>query len=627
MSLLAALATIAFVIYIIAIATQMGVMVWGVYRRLPPAFQQSGGRLAALAAGLVMFSNAGSRWRQKIYLAPPMRDLAATPAPPWQILRLTIGYRVLSLMSLYLIGLTLFMYWWFHTELVELAAEPGWSAVLEWEKALALAASALAAFMLLVLVDALSIAANLVAAAIGAGGVMPRFTTLRWIWLMLRTPVLYTIMFAFGMMLFSLIVRTLPYNVPGVSDSQFVNLGHTLMDAVMNPHAWHYSLIAWFPAVCWFDLVTASIHGPCAEFQRALIACSAWLGAAALAALMFMRAGLSVPVRTGWFGLGGPRPADAADKTVRGFDNDAVKGPLERWLIARIGRMGRATLRLVAQNPESGSIAAHLKFSLLPIVPTIAFAYLAKTIAPGVISGILSIFQSSMPRAELELAGILCAALCIGVGFMFTLSVWSVMPARMRLDNNSGQSRSILASMLEQDGVVMPKVVARGDFRYPVSEIYAVGFKDAVLLPTFYAAFTLFVPMLIACAEALALGLPAQWTFIVAVVAYALLLQLSYVGFLGSRVGYMLMDYRRSRLSIVFRSIVALAALMTLTGLIIALITVLCTETFARNQLWVGILGSFNILLIIDIVFFSVLRTIYVRRRFDCEAPGGRRTS
>jgi hypothetical protein len=627
LNLLAALGMILFVGYLIAIATQAGVFAWNVYRRFPPLFQQSGGRLAALAAGLVMLSAAGSRWRQKIYLAPPMRDLAATPASPWQILRLTIGFRFLSLSTLYFVGITLFMYSWFSIELVELATEPGFAAVMPYIRPLSLLASACAAMVLWVLIDALAISGNLVAASIGAGGVTSRFAVLRRLFLVLRRPMLYSVMAAFGLMLFSLIVRTLPYSTPGISDSQLVRLGATLMDTAMNKQASHYALIEYFPIVCWFDLVTTSIRGPIVEFHRSLYACGAWLSAAALGGCLFARPGLSVPVRTGWFGANSPRPAEAAHKTGRGFDNDKISGPLERWLIARIGRMGRATLRLVAQNPESGSITTHLKMSLLPIVPTLAIAYLAKTVAPGLINEVLSIFQTSMPGADLEVAGTLCVALCILVGFGITLSVWSMLPSRLRFQNHGVQNRSIVASLLEQDGVIMNKQIARGDFRYPVSEIYAVGFKDAVLLPTFYGAINLFVPVLIACGEALALGLPPQWTLIVALIAYGLLLQLNFMGCLGSRLGFMLVDYRRSRLMLFFRGALAFAVIITLLGFTIGLMTVLCAETYARDRLWVGILGSFNILLIIDIVGYSVLRGIYIRRRFDCEMQGGRRTS
>src|SRR5437868_15433378 len=76
--------------YLVAIASQTGALVWNVYRRFPPYLQQSGGRLAALAAGLSLFSAGIARWRQKIYLAPAMRDLASTPAKPWQLLRLNL---------------------------------------------------------------------------------------------------------------------------------------------------------------------------------------------------------------------------------------------------------------------------------------------------------------------------------------------------------------------------------------------------------------------------------------------------------------------------------------------------------------------------------------------------------
>jgi hypothetical protein len=148
--------------------------------------------------------------------------------------------------------------------------------------------------------------------------------------------------------------------------------------------------------------------------------------------------------------------------------------------------------------------------------------------------------------------------------------------------------------------------------------VYAVGLKDAVLLPTFYTVAWLFPVLGIGALEALAVGLPPAnvgWTFIIALPALA---QVYYLGILVSMISYW-MDYSRSRVLVFFKGIAFGAVFGTLISGLAILIVYLCAQSIENHRPGVAWLGCINITLVFDVALYSFFRWVYIRRRFDAE--------
>ena len=614
-----------YLIYLTWLAMNVGTFLWGAYRRLPMIQRQAAGHVMALALGVVWFSTACVRWRYRLYLAPPMRDLVTTPASPWQILRLATRMQLLSLGSFYTAAFVLFLYPWFSVEWLLLLLDLSWENLGIWQVVLGTLCSLLATALLMVMIDSLALTANLVAASLGLGGVAPHYAFMNYVWAIVRRPVLYATLISVGLMLFDLLVVNLPVPVPALANAPVVQLGHSLFESLSAPGTTPHLILTHFPSVCWFDAITSSVRGSSVDFQHAIVTCLVWLGGSMALTCLCLNRGLSVAVRSGWQGVGAVRPADATKSKPRSFDPDAVNGPLEAILIRRIGRMGRATLRLVSRNAQAGAIDIHLQRTLLLCIPAVLIGWLANRLVPNLLETFLNLFERSANPLELRTAGQLAAAATLFIVAMIKMHIWGMLSFRHFVSSNANQSRDIFTQIFQQQGLIQRVQVTRGDNRYPLIEIYAIGFKDAVLLPMFYAMFWLLVVVGTTAVEALLLGLPADLVCWAALASYILLLQLLFVLSLSYTLLYTLLDHRRSRLLRAVQSIVNLSVFGLLMVSVAGLIGYLWTESIPQNRFAVAALGTVNILVIVDVVIYSLARWIYLRRRFDCEINSGRR--
>ena len=618
------LAVVCYLLYLTMLALNLGHFLWGAFRRLPLNQRQLAGRVMALALGIVWFSTACIRWRHKLYLAPPMRDLVTTPATPWQILRLATRIQVLTLGTIYTTSFIIFLYPWFSIEWLLLLTDLSWTSVSTWQIVLGGICSVAAAALLMVMIDSLALCANLLAASIGVGGVAPHYAFVNYIWAFVRRPVLYATLTAVGIMVFTLIVYNLPIPVPALINAPLVQLGQSMLETLDVPGSVPNLLLTYFPSVCWFDCITASVRGPAPDFQHALLNCLAWLGlSAALTALCLQRA-LGVAVRAGWESVGAVKPADATRAKPRSFDPDAVNGPLEALLIRRIGRMGRATLRLVSRNAQAGAIDIHLQRTLLLCIPSVLIAWLASRIVPNLLETFLNVFERSANAVELRTTGQVAATVCIVLCAMVKIHFWGMLSFR-QFTPPTPQSRDLFMQFFQQQGIIQFQKATRGDNRYPLIEIYAIGFKDAVLLPTYYSLFWLLVVVGTASGEALLLGLPSELIGWSALLSYLVLIQVLFLLSLSYTLLYTSLDYRRSR----WLTMVRMTFVATLSGLatlgVFALIAYLWSELVKQDRFAIAVLGTVNIMLIVNVVVYSLSRWVYLRRRFDCEINSGRR--
>ncbi len=614
-----------YVIYLTALALNLGTFLWGAYRRLPLLQRQGAGHVMALALGVVWFSTACVRWRHRLYLAPPMRDLVTTPASPWQILRIATRMQILSLGSVYTLAFVLFLYPWFSVEWLLLLVDLPWENLGVWQIVLGGICSIVSTALLMVMIDSLALSANLLAASLGVGGVAPHYAFMNYVWAFVRRPVLYATLIAVGLMLFDLLVANLPVPVPALASAPLVQLGHTLLEALNVPGSTPNVILTRFPSVCWFDAITSSVRGSSVDFQAAILTCLAWLGGSAALNCLCLNRALSVSVRSGWLGVGAVRPADATKSKPRSFDPDAINGPLEGLLIRRIGRMGRATLRLVSRNAQAGAVDIHLQRTLLLCIPAVLIGWLANRLVPNLLETFLNIFERSANVLELRTAGQLASAATLFIVAMIKIHVWGMLSFRNLVPPNTTQSRDIFTQIFQQQGLIQRVQVTRGDNRYPLIEIYAIGFKDAVLLPVYYAMFWLLIVVATTALEALLLGLPADLVGWSALGSYTVLLQILFVLSLSYVQMYAMLDYRRSRLLTAVQFLVSLSFIGLLLASVIGLIGYLWSESIPQNRFAIAALGTVNILVIVNSVIYSLARWMYVRRRFDCEINSGRR--
>src|SRR6185503_17059527 len=105
--------------------------------------------------------------------------------------------------------------------------------------------------------------------------------------------------------------------------------------------------------------------------------------------------------------------------------------------------------------------------------------------------------------------------------------------------------------------------------RYPLAEIYPIGFSDAVLLPTFYSLLWLFLLGALGLLEGILMGLDSStlvWCFVIGVPA---LTQVCFLAAMGTLVSNW-MDYRRSWLASFVRGVtIGLSVAFVLLGVVV----------------------------------------------------------
>jgi hypothetical protein len=301
-------------------------------------------------------------------------------------------------------------------------------------------------------------------------------------------------------------------------------------------------------------------------------------------------------VRAFWRGnTPDPIPADVAAQAKRGFDPDAVSGPLEAALLRRFGRMGRAVLRLVSANFETGSVDAHLWRSLKALCLAIFCGWACIAVMPIVLDPIyLAVCRHHIEQSNIEIFRMIIAIFTAVILVVYMLWHWGVL--HLMLQGQMELSASFSQAPAQNRFLnLTPPTTTRGDNRYPLTEITGLFGGVAGLL----------------------LGLPftpLAWTVVIAVPALA---ELHF--FLALNIPLGNKDYRRSWLLSLFRFTFQAFCAITAIGVLVALIIVVCKEAIDSGEPWIGWLGSINILLVFDVAFYMLARWIYVRRRFDAE--------
>ncbi|HYG73392.1 MAG TPA: hypothetical protein VEK08_00060 [Planctomycetota bacterium] len=590
--------------------------VWTSYRNLPPARRVLTGRLAALTAGLVALSTFVQTWRMAYYLDPPMRDLVTTPGSHWKILFLGLRARWNWIGVLYT---AIFLYPFFG---------PDWLLALPvsyWGMRIPLSVVSAAGWscLVLVLLHVLAIAIALVAAAIGVGGAAPRFSvpaSLKPFAAAVRTAPLFLLAAALTV----LIIRD-----PGVAlaSSSWWRIGEAIVGALEAPDSIARTLFLNFPSVCWFDAMRFAVPGPADAFLAPLLTCVMWIIAGMATIALACRAGLSMSVRATWhLDSEAAKPADALPRRKRRHDPDQINGPLEGWLVARIGRMGRAVLRLISAVYDVGAIDCHIRSSLLLLPLCIAGGYLSMMLLPDLVNAGMSLVQAPLNPDARNYVRVIAATVWIAGLLLYRMTIWGGMrfqaqqnaktPVPADWAGNMANSVNLNMSLLMVGDSSMPST--RGDNRYPLTEIYPVGYSDAVLLPTLYALLWVSFVGILALAEAFLLGLDMNVSIWCVAIGIPAMVELSFLAAIGTLISNW-MDYRRSRLVSFVKNVASGLVVALLLGGMFVLITLLTKDLLARERPWVAWLGALNMILIFDVAAYMTARWIYVRRPFDAE--------
>ena len=606
-----------FMIFIALSVLNFGRRVWSFFLLLPEPRQVLAGRILACLLGLTKIGASCHFWRRVLYLDPPMRELAATPASPGQILRLALRVRWFSPQNYNILLYCLLLYPWFEQTGLQFLPVPAWPWLMPLSAVLALAFSLLCE----VIMRAVALALTLFAAATGCGGASPRAAFSGWPFLVFKTVVFLSIPALAVFTLLSVLVANPP---PVLAQSLNWRVGKAIAAELENPNGLTRLLFQMFPSVGWFDALNTIFRGPVEVYMHGMAVCIGWLCLSGLLCAAFMRRGLGMEARAAWQDdFHAPKPADSIKIRKRQYDPDGINGPLEAWLVARFGRMGRATLRMNSAVFEAGSVDKHL-LGVLKLIPLcLAGGFISMALAPKIIGMICLMFEGKLPWEAIEPIRILVAVLCILLTFMARMRVWGglrLSAARQQRDASTG--RMPRESAFNELSVLMVRdstsTVTRGDNRHPLTEIYPMGFSDAVLLPTFYCLFWLAVLGGLLFLEGYVLGLPiwiVGWCVLIGVPAMT---QVCFFAAIGNFLGN-LQDYRRSRV-ISFFKLVTTITLSSLTAAILgALIVYLCLESIKSDRPWVAWLGTLNIMAVFDVAFYMLMRWIYVRRRFDAE--------
>ena len=591
--------------------------VWTCFRRLPLSRQDLAGRLAAFAWGLASLAAYVRRWRIAFYLDPPMRDLVTTPGTHWQIFRLGLRARWNWAAVVYT---SIFLFPFFRPEWLSVLPINSWG----WREPLSIVCAAGWACLIQLLFQVVSVAIVLMAAAIGVGGAAPRYNVPG----MLK-PLVFAVQFA-AVPLLGAAMTVAIVDKPGMllATSTWWRVGEMVVALVNTPDSVAHSAFLHFPSVIWFDALRTTVPGPPEVFLTAMLGYAAWIAGAVAMIALFCRPGLSMSARATWhLDPNAPRPADALPQKKRRHNPDHVNGPIEGWLVARVGRMGRAVLRLISAVFDVGAIDRHIFYSLALAPVCLIGAWLSMWTLPELVDAGLAMFQQ--PRLDFhtrEAMRATVAALWMIVVLFYRITIFgglrfhvqqnqkSVLPANWAQPAVSPVGGNISFLMVGASSVPS----TRGDNRYPLTEIYPVGFSDAVLLPTLYTLLWVSFLGALALGEGLLLGLNSSsmiWSVAVGVPA---LVQLSFFSaILTSASNWK--DYRRSHLISFIKSIAtALITALLVLGIFV-LIVLLCKELLATDRAWVAWLGSINMVLVFDVACYMTARWIYVRRRFDSE--------
>jgi len=607
---LVTLGTLALLAVMARFVLSFGETIWTAFQLLPAGRQPLVGRMAALVVGIWSLSMRCGMWQQRVYLDPPLRDLATTPASPWRILRLAATLRPYSQRVVAVLFWGLFLYPWLYAGL--LGSTPVW--VWPWLMPLSAFAAGVFGVFTMVLVDTVALALVL------AAGAASPFTAALWparaqrAWPFLRWTAAGSLNLACGALF---LLALSPGLMLEARQSSLGAAAAALVEQLDTPGSAAQRALSWFPSVAWFDVLFAAGSGPSRWAEPALWRCGIWMvGSMALTAACLGRA-LSVPVRAFWYGMAeGPVPADAASSPKRSFDPDGISGPVEAALLRRVGRMGRAVLRLVSANFEAGSVDAHLLRSLKALAVTAAGGWLAMLVIPMVVSQLyVLLYRTPLRQDDTEAFQTLIAVLCtIGLA-AYLLWLWGVFHAIAQGQSVSGGSTQ--AAGPKRSFLLSQPAPTRGDNRYPLTEIYAVGCSDIVILPTLYVLLSSIAIGLCVLAGGVVFGLPVGAMLWAVAVGVPVCTELAFVAGLNTVLNYK--DYRRSRLISLFQCVlVVTCGVVCVIGLIM-LIAFVCVAAVERGQPWAGWLGTVNMVLVLDVAVYMLTRLVYVRRRFDAE--------
>ncbi|MBI3828970.1 MAG: hypothetical protein HY291_05620 [Planctomycetes bacterium] len=597
-----------------------GHALWSWYRLIPAARQVLVGRLLAFTVGMIYLAFSCSAWNQLLFLSPHMRDLATTPGSPAQVLRVATRFYALSGDTLSLVIGILLVAPWFWREWITYFIDPAWAHLLPlcWPLAVLFAAG----FCVLVrlMMDALAIGLNLAASALGIGGLGPRYSWIAFLYGNLRLGFLVAWLICASTVLGAAFI---PDGVQNGPARAWLAFGGGILQALEDPGSTAHALFSNAPPVVAFNALIRLVNGPYEPAMCGMLGCVAWLAAGLAAIALCCRRGYSAEARMALNGFSADaKPADAAEAPERRFDPDAVSGPIEAWLLARFGRMARAALRLVTSNYEVGSVDAHLRRCLWAVPVCVIGGWLSALLLPEVVDALMQVFGSTLPpQGRRDLSQIAAATLVGGV-LLYRVVVWGTF-----VNASAGNAQVLKASGVQADAANRVQVQSfrlavpapsRGDTRYPLCEIYAIGFSDAVLLPTFYTLLWTTVSVALAFAEALLLGLPAEVLVWIAVILIPALTQLVFLLSLLNIAGNC-RDYRRSWVITAFKALAWTALWMAVFSGVISLVSWMVDASISNGRPWTGWLGAVNVAPVFDVTVYMLARTLYVRRRFDAE--------
>ncbi len=621
MTVLLWLGIVLIVLFMAALMLYWGQGIWSRYAGIAPADQAVVGRIISFSIGLVWLWGVVKIWQQRLYLQPPMRDLVTTPGTPFQILKLSLRLHWQSEVWRSIALLSLLLYPFFETEwLVFLTAKavPG---LLFWQVPLSALSALLVSVLSVVAMRVMGLSLTLAGASLGWGS-----SRILSSW---RAAIRNLSMMAFLLLIaatwFQVEVILNPTSPEHVYYQQAWEAGRTFRQAMEDPfHPLHVAL-NWFPPVQLFDAMRSSVAGPNTVFINAMTGLLIWMGLAVGLAVLCYRRGLSFSARVGWEQASDRSvPADAAEEEPRSFDPDEVNGPLEQWLINSVGRMGRATLRFVSASNHAGALDPHLMTCLKSLLVCVILGKASMIIMPQLVSAALKPFGIALSGSLRDIVAFLTGGVWIGAVFLYRVrhlgtivnvdsSQYALRPHQTGNLNLGHFNPPTLISNLNR-----PPVATRGDSRYPLSEIFAVGFSDAVLLPTLYNLAWMIAYGLLALLEGWVLGLPAStliWTVAVAVPA---VVELFYLMKLMAITSYQ-RDYRRSRLITFFQLLFASLITIVVLGLLIGLSAWMVQSTLEKNMPWLGWMGSIHMAVVFDLSLYWLVRWMYVRRRFDAD--------
>jgi hypothetical protein len=622
------LGTVVGMFYLMMISYWIGHFAMWCVKSQPESRQLPVARLAGLVLGTIaLWVHTGS-WRQRLFLAAPIRDLASTPGSAWHVFRVAIRMKWWNIASVPTVLFTVALFPWFYEGIGLLrqdlawasAEDPAWIMPAEWlgyfDWLLAALGAAAAWLLLQAVFTVTAIALNLAFSGLGLGGVAPRTA-------LVGRLLSYAIWLLGGLGLLAGLATigfwmASPPEPPG---PEWWRLGQWC-DSVLSCGHTLSACIRWFPGVA----IGEVLHGLVLSDRSVgpnWFGLLAWGGGAVAVACIAFRSGYSHTARCGLDReVTSVTPADAKQAERPGFNPDRINGPFEKLLIAWLGRMGRAVLRLVTVNAQSGAIDRILLRTLAAGGLALLLGYGAMWLVPRAFDVLLSLYRIGLAEREVNVIRSIVAVLALIVLTIYCIAVWGGPRVwRTGLGNGAfsrdAQTEGPLGSWSKL--FRRRKATTRGDQRYPLSEIYAVGFSDAVLVPSLYTGFWLTATAGVVWGAGFLLGLPLTGMNWAVAIGLPGLWQLAFLSYLGMASNYWT-HYRRSLLYQIFMSVwmCVLAAVGVLT--VLALIVGLWVLSHrAGYPHWMPWLGTVNILVIADLAQYMLVRWLYVRRRFDAE--------